>query len=217
MSNLRARSYARSRLAVLDALVERLDQRPLEEIPVHEICEAAGVSQATFFNHFGSKSAVLVYFVQLWSIEVGHRAREVARQHGPSAAIFDLFDRAAADGVAHPGVMTEVVVHQARLAAPPSPPEITPTERAMRFPHLPDAATLPATGLDGLLPALLAEAVARGELPDDTDVDLTFVMLAGFFFGTPIAVRRVDPGLVGPLWRAQLATLFAAPPRRRCG
>jgi AcrR family transcriptional regulator len=216
MSNLRAKTHARSRLAVLDALIERLDQRPLEAISVRELCEAASVSEATFFNHFGSKSAVLVYFVQLWSIEVGWRARETAAILGPLAAIVEVFERAAADLVAHPGVMTEVVVHQARLGERPAITEVTAAERELRYPDLPGVASLPAVGLDGIWPALLADAVACGELPADTDVDLVFVSLAAFFFGTPIAVRRVDPRLVGPIWRAQVGALLAAPPRRRC-
>ena len=212
---LRERKHALARLALLDAFVSRLNGRPAEDIPVRELCDAALVSEATFFNHFGSKSALLVYFVQLWSIEVGWHAREVARAAGPLAALADLYARTARQVAEQPAVMAEVLAGQARLDRKPETITITPAERRMRFPDLPDLDSLPAQGLDAILPGLVREAIARGELPAETDVDLLVITLAALFFGTPMVLRRMDPGLVGPVWQAQLAALLAHPPRRK--
>ncbi len=46
----RARKLAQAKQALLAAAVERLDRRTLDEIPVQELCDAAQVSPASFFN-----------------------------------------------------------------------------------------------------------------------------------------------------------------------
>lgn len=212
---LRARKLARSRLALLDAFVARMDERPVEEISVRELCAAAEVSEATFFNHFAGKDELVVFFIQLWALEVGWRARRVLAERGALAAIEGIFADTAASVAAHPRVMGEVLAAQARLDHEPPVREVTFAERRLRFPDLDGVETLPSEGLDALLPWLLGEAVARGELPPDTDVRTLFLHLAAFFFGTPIVLRRIQPALVGPAWQAQLALLWAAAPKVR--
>ena len=92
----RDRKLAQTRLALLTALRERLAERPLEEINVRELAEAADVSEATFYNHFPTKTDLAVYFVQLWSVDAGWHAA-AADRHGPRAAFTAIFDATAAD------------------------------------------------------------------------------------------------------------------------
>lgn len=207
---LRERKLARSRLALLDAFVARLDQRPIEEISVRELCAAAEVSEATFFNHFDGKAELVVFFIQLWSLEQAWYARKNLAERGALAAVEELFERTAVSVAEHPRVMGEVVAAQARLAAPVPHRALTPAERMLRFPELPGIEALPAEGQESLLPGLLEEAVRRGELPPGTDVQGIFLHLAALFFGTPTALKAVDPRLVGPAWRAQLALVWRA-------
>jgi hypothetical protein len=77
---LRQRKYARTKLALMNAALERLKDKSLEEISVRELCEEAEVSEATFFNYFPSKTDLLVYFVQLWTIEAGWHAHSGTRR-----------------------------------------------------------------------------------------------------------------------------------------
>ncbi len=212
--NLRARKHARARLALLDAWLERVETRPTEEISVRELCQAAEVSEASFFNYFGSKDALIVYFVQLWGLEMGWHARRASRERGPLAGIAEIFARTAAAVSASPRVMGEVLAGQARLDRAPELLPVTPAERALRFPDLDDLDSLPAAGLEVLLPTLAEEALAKGELPPGTDLRLLVITLAALFFGTPLVLRKLDPSLVGPIWQAQLRLLLQNPPLR---
>lgn len=205
---LRERKLARSRLTLLDAFVERMDQRPIEEIAVRELCAAAEVSEATFFNLFDGKPELVVFFIQLWSLEMAWVARGVLADKGALAAIEAVFAQTATSVAAHPRVMGEVIAAQARLDGPPPHRTLTLAERLLRFPDHPGIEALPAEGLDALFPWLLDEAVRRGELPADTDLRFLFLNLAAIFFGTPIALRAIDPAMVGPAWTAQLAMLW---------
>ena len=49
---LRERKSAKLKLGLAETLVELLEQRPLEEISVRELCEAHEISEATFFNYY---------------------------------------------------------------------------------------------------------------------------------------------------------------------
>ena len=153
----RDRKLAQTRLALLAALRERLAERPLEEINVRELAEAADVSEATFYNHFPTKTDLAVYFVQLWSIDAGWHAA-AADRHGPRAAITAIFDATAADVARAPRVMGEVIAVQARLSGKASLPPLTALEKRLAFPERPGVDAIDALGLDGLLPPRIAAA-----------------------------------------------------------
>jgi len=62
LATLRTRKLAGARRALFEAAMELFRERGFDETSVEEIAARAGFSRATFFNHFGSKAAVLRYF-----------------------------------------------------------------------------------------------------------------------------------------------------------
>lgn len=217
---LRQRKLARTRLALLDALKDQLGKHAYEAVRVRDLCAAAEISEASFFNYFQKKEDLLFYFIQVWSLEVGWHARQIVVEHGALAAIEDVFARAAAAAAEHPRVMAEVLAFLARLERPPELSEMTAAERLLAFPELPGIEDVPDRGLDTLLPELLTTAAQRGELPRRADRRFLYLTLAALFFGTPTAMRRVGPEQLGSVWRAQLALLWKAagasvPPRKK--
>ena len=62
LATLRSRKLADARRALFEAAMELFRERGFDETTVEEIAARAGFSRATFFNHFGSKAAVLGYF-----------------------------------------------------------------------------------------------------------------------------------------------------------
>ncbi|MFX0538953.1 TetR/AcrR family transcriptional regulator [Ornithinimicrobium sp. Y1847] len=56
----REANKARTREAVIAALRDLVVERPVDEITVDQLAEAAGISRRTFFNYYGSIGAVLV-------------------------------------------------------------------------------------------------------------------------------------------------------------
>jgi AcrR family transcriptional regulator len=201
---LRSRKFARTKVGLLQAAMARLDACTLEELQVRDLCDAVQISQASFFNYFPRKSDLLVYFVQMWSIEVAwHVLVADSRPLSARAAIAHIFELTAKQAAEHPGVLAEVMAEQARLREPPKLIEITLAERLLAFPDMPGIDTAPARGLDSLLPELLRRAVKQGELPKSTKIDDAFLGLSALFFGIPMILRRIDPRSVGPAYRAQ--------------
>ena len=206
---LRERKHARTKLALLDAFVAAMETKPVEEIAVRELCATVPVSEATFFNYFRGKADLVTYFVQLWSLDHAWHAKQTIEREGALAALYEIFARTAATVREHPRVMAEVVAAQARYEGPVVVHELGLAERRERFAELDGIDTLPALGLDSLLPWLLDEAVERGELSQEAPRELLFLTLAAVFFGTPIALLRVHPEAVGEAWRAQLELLLS--------
>jgi AcrR family transcriptional regulator len=88
----------RQRQAILDALARLLETRPIGELTVGEIADAAGVRRSGYYFYFDSKySALAVATAAAWS-EVMQRANSFVRSDHESPA--DFLTRTASAGVA---------------------------------------------------------------------------------------------------------------------
>lgn len=228
---LRQRKYAQTKLGLLEATLRALETRSLDEVPVKELCDAVAISEASFFNYFPKKTDVLVYYVQLWSLEMSWHAKRLRESVGGLAAIEEIFALTGRKVDEQPGAMGEIIAWQARMTEPPKFVEITLAERLLAFPGLqgiadesagsgklqtgsPAIESTQVEGLGTLLPPLIAQAVASGELPADTDRAKVLVGLAGLFFGIPVVLRGAEPGGVEDAYRAQLHVYLTGLKRR---
>jgi AcrR family transcriptional regulator len=202
---LRETKKARTRLALLDALTERLEERPLEEIAVKELCAEAEISEASFFNYFPKKSDLLLYFIQLWSLEVALAARKEGLQG--LAAIEAVFQHTAETANRHPGLFYEVLAYQARMPPLEAPQDTPVADRLLRFPDE-DTGDLPAAGLQPILQRELNNALRLGELPESADLDRIGAGAAAVFFGTPLLLRQSGPAGLAGLYGSLLDQLW---------
>jgi len=206
---LRERKHARTKLAFLDATLAAIRLRPLEEVTVKQLCDTVGVSEASFFNYFARKSDVLIYAVQLWSVEMAWHAQRVAASSSALAAIAEIFALTARQVAEHPEPMAEIIAGQARMTARPVFGELTTAERLLRFPGLEGIDTVRGEGLDEILPPLIDRAICAGELPAHTDRQRLLVALATVFLGLPVVLRGADAARVEAAYREHLALLWA--------
>jgi AcrR family transcriptional regulator len=188
--SLREKKFARVRLAILSAVVQLTMDRSLADVSVREICEAAQVAPATFFNYFPSKEDVLVYYLRLWSIPLALRCRDAATGESPLATLRALFDDTAEEMERAPRLMFEIIAYIAHAHAPPPYPQITRAERLLAFPDLPGAEEVEPQSIDELLTTLLHLAMGAGELPPFTSVEAAALVLKALFYGVPLATRR---------------------------
>lgn len=81
----------RQRRAILTALAELLEERPIGELNVNEIAAAAGVQRSGYYFYFDSKFAPLAVLAsEIWS-EWIERAESLVRHDGETVG--DYFDR----------------------------------------------------------------------------------------------------------------------------
>ena len=207
---LRERKRARTRIALVEALLDRLVERPLDDIQVSELVEAVDISPATFFNYFPSKQDLLTHYIQLWSLQFGALARSVEAEHDSAlAAIEALVTSTAQMSSQGPNVMMEIIVHQARNLPGKAPDPVEPAERMMYLPDVADVEDLSDRGLASIITDLLSKAVKRGELPPGTDIGQLALAVGSTFYGVHLIMATRYPDAVADLQRKQLQMLWA--------
>lgn len=206
--SLRERKYAQTKLALLNKALDKLKEKSFEDISVKELCETIPISEVTFFNYFPRKSDLIVYFIQLWMIEVYSWVANRVGTGGGLAAIEEIFDYTASKLPENPHIMTTIIAFYATRRGEIPFKEITAAERHLAFPGNDAAAQAPAQGFDKLFIPFLEKAVEAGELPRDRDLRLVLATIVAVFLGVPTFMTARDPSLIRPVYREQLKILW---------
>jgi AcrR family transcriptional regulator len=207
--SLRERKFARTRLNLAEIVTHHLENAPLDALSVKALCERAQISEATFFNYFPKKDDLVAYLDKLWSLELNWYGRQAAAQQQGLAVIEALFRYTAIQVQKKPGLMGEIIAYEARDRTHAPRPVITPVERALAFADLPGIVELEDESLELVLRAALQQAIERAELPANTLLPAAMVGLVSIFYGVPLAVMHNNPASIGPMYRQQLAILWA--------
>ena len=203
--SLRERKYAATKADLMHAVLKRLGTERLDNIKVKDICKEVMVSEPTFFNYFPTKSDVIVYRVQLWSIEVAWSVAEQLKQHTSNLDIIrNVFELTARVSSETPGLMSEVVAFQALHAAKIAFTPLKPAEYAQYFPDNLNIENFPARGINQILEERLAAAQEQGELKPTVDLQALGLTLMSIFFMTPVMV----PQYTAQTYRQQLQQLL---------
>jgi AcrR family transcriptional regulator len=206
--SLRERKFARTRLALAEAATHHLEADILESLSVKSLCERVQISEATFFNYFPKKEDLIVYLDRLWVLELNWYGRQAAAQQHGLAVVEALYRYTAIQIQKKPGLMGEIIAHEARIRSHQKGPLITAAERLMAFPDLDGITELPDDSLESLLRSSLQEAIDQGELPGNTAIPAAMVGMVSIFYGVPLAMQHSNPAVIGAMYRQQLAILW---------
>ena len=152
---------------------------------------------------------LIVYLDRLWTLELNWYGRQAAGQQKGLAVIEALFRYTAIQIQKKPGLMGEIIAHEARIRTRQTGPEITQAERIIAFADLEDIDSLPDDSLENLLRSSLEAAIKQGELPENTAIAAAMVGLVSIFYGVPLAMQYANPAAIGAMYRQQLALLGA--------
>ncbi|MEN8205235.1 MAG: TetR/AcrR family transcriptional regulator [Pseudomonadota bacterium] len=206
--SLRERKFARTRLALADAVSGHLDAAPFETLSVKSLCERVQISEATFFNYFPKKDDLIVYLDRLWTLELNWYGQQAMQQQQGLAVIEALFRYTSIQIQKKPGLMGEIIAHEARSRERHSGPEITVAERMMAFSDLEGIENMSDDSLEGLLRSSLQMAIELGELPENTAISAAMVGLVSIFYGVPLALQHSNPAAIAAMYRQQLELLW---------
>jgi AcrR family transcriptional regulator len=207
--SLRERKFARTRLSLAEAATRHLEAASFESLSVKALCERVQISEATFFNYFPRKEDLIIYLDRLWTLELNWYGRQAAAQQKGLAVIEALFRYTSIQIQKKPGLMGEIIAHEARARERSQGMEITLAERLMAFPDLAGIEDLPDDSLESLLRNALQDAIEQGDLPANTAIAAAMVALVSIFYGVPLAMQHANPAAIGAMYRQQLALLWA--------
>jgi AcrR family transcriptional regulator len=207
--SLRERKFARTRLSLADAATRHLEAASFESLSVKALCERVQISEATFFNYFPRKDDLIIYLDRLWTLELNWYGRQAAEQQRGLAVIETLFRYTSIQIQKKPGLMGEIIAHEARARERSQGMEITLAERLMAFPDLAGIEDLSDDSLESLLRNALQDGIDQGDLPVNSAIAAAMVALVSIFYGVPLAMQHANPAAIGAMYRQQLALLWA--------
>ncbi len=206
--SLRERKFARTRLALAEAAAGHLEAASFETLSVKSLCERVQISEATFFNYFPKKDDLIVYLDRLWTLELNWYGQQAMQQQQGLAVIEALFRYTSIQIQKKPGLMGEIMAHEARSRERHSGPDITVAERMLAFSDLEGIENLSDDSLEGLLRGSLQMAIEMGELPENMAISAAMVGLVSIFYGVPLALQHSNPAAIAAMYRQQLELLW---------
>lgn len=204
----REKKYAKTKIALLNALLDELESKELSIIKIKELANLAEVSEPTFFNYFDSKLHMLVYFIQLWSVEMNAIAIKSEARHGSYIEIIkDIFAQTAKEISQHPQIMLEIIsFHAKRVELKPH--ALTSAEKWLFFPDIDEVENIEGMGLESILPPLITKAIEAKELSVKTNQEQLFLTLSSLFFGSALLLLKDSPQAYPFVLENQLNQLF---------
>ena len=189
--SLREKKHARTKIALMNAFIERLHNSHFEDISIKEVCASVEVSEGTFFNYFPEKIDVITYYVNLMTMKVIWKAQKKTPKGKYIALINALFKELADDftkiNITYELISIMVVQHE-------KPPKavISNIEKHFVFPDLAGIEDIVPLMIDDFLRECMEEALKNGEFPASVNIDNALVSLMTIMVGTLIAVKFSD-------------------------
>jgi AcrR family transcriptional regulator len=210
--SLRERNYAQTKLALLRVATEKIQTRPLADISVKEICGAVPVSEMTFYNYFPRKTDLLVYYIQVITLEATWYLQHAVKQKTHLEMVEECLDFMARKLVAEPLMMTETLAYFGQERQPPEFTPLSKAEQILAFPNLPGIEDLEVKDvrIETLIESHLRQAIQHEELPKGTDLKSIVLMSVSMFAGLVMNLHLTEPELIRPLCRRQLRLLWKA-------
>jgi AcrR family transcriptional regulator len=211
---LRERKKAITRLAILDAVINRLTGKLLSDITIEEICEDVQISRGTFFQYFPQKTDVLVFYGLLWNLEAMWTATCSPDVSSGINAIEQMFKTLSHQVETHPRLWMEILSIRAlqpekfAKMGTRETDQISEIERLIRFPELPGIESIPEGNFRQFFLYNLHAAVDKKELPETTEIENAFLSLACIFYGIPLMSFDKSPVRCSSAFDNQLDLLW---------
>ena len=189
--SLRQRKHARTKLAIMNAFIKRLEKSRLEDISIRQICKSVEISEGTFFNYFPQKLDIINYYKYLMFLRIIWQARQDAPPDKCLALIRAAFKRMAEESK-NASIIYQIIAVMIVQQEMPKKAVISDIEKQIAFPGCPGIENISSVCIDDFIKECLKGAVHNGELPSDTRVDDVLVSLMAIIGGTLLAAKFAD-------------------------
>ncbi|KHT61472.1 hypothetical protein RJ45_22730 [Photobacterium gaetbulicola] len=194
---------ATNKQAILRTLLSKLDSREFDEIKISELCAAASISQASFYNYFPHKNDILVYYIQLWLVEV-YWSNSVVKKKIGLKAIEGLFDNVAEVCTLRPRLMKEIISLQVKSNKILGNSSLSDADKLVAFPDWENVESINIVSLSGLLSLSVQQAIDEKELPANSNLTNVITALSAIFYSVPIIYNRASESEIKEAFRNQL-------------
>ena len=175
--SLREKKQATLKLSILDTFDKKLKTKSLADISVKEIAYELDISEMTFFNYFGSKKEVLIYFIELWSLQMQMYIEGLE----PFDAIYRIFEETAIMIEKNPNLFMEIIATMALQGMSQKDIHITKAERIVRFGK-------ETTHKEGGFPDIVKPLLTKLDI-EESRQEFIYTALFNTCFATPLFMK----------------------------
>ncbi|MDD5081560.1 MAG: hypothetical protein PHZ27_00315 [Candidatus Omnitrophica bacterium] len=189
--SLRERKYAKTKIGLANAFMERLKTTRFSDIPIKDVCYSVEVSEGTFYNYFPQKLDVINYFQYLHLLKVEW---EIKNKSGNFNSL-DLIEQAMeslAEAIKHPYFFYEIVSVFTSEHIKPQQEELTLAEKYYAFPDCRGIEDIEIESLESFFLKHLKAAQKEGIIINTLPLKDMVVILKTILIGTPLAVELED-------------------------
>ncbi len=189
--SLRERKYAQTKIDLVKAAIDLMQEKRLKDIAVKELCEAIPISEVTFYNYFPKKTDLMGYVAQLWGTEMHWHIRKWEQEKSALKVIESLFALAAQKIEENPVVLSEALRVFVQKLKKPCFKKLSVAERLIAFPDLPGIEEIEVVDMEfsELVHPYLEQAAASGELPQQCDTMAVAAMLETLHIGAMMKIH----------------------------
>ncbi|MCX6992689.1 MAG: TetR/AcrR family transcriptional regulator [Kiritimatiellaeota bacterium] len=205
--SLREVKHARTKIALMNAFIERLRNSRFEDISIKDVCQSAEISEGTFFNYFPEKIDVITYYVNLMTMELIWKARQKAAK-GRSIALLNAFFETLADDLIKINIKYELISIMIVQHERPKKAVIPDIEKHLFFPDLAGIEDISPLLIDEFFRECMEGALKNGELPGSVNIDDALVSLITIMVGTMIAIKFANTKDIKHHYRRQLQVFW---------
>ncbi len=188
---LRERKHAKTKIAIMNAFIKRLESSRFEDISIKEICRDVEVSEGTFFNYFPEKIDIINYYTHLIFLKVIWKARKDSPQGKNLDLINTVFEKIAEE-LDNANIIYQIISIMLIQKERPKQIAIPDIEKYIAFPGYAGIEDIPTVFIDDFLRECLKGAVKNSELPKDTKINDVLVSLMAILGGTLLATKLAD-------------------------
>ncbi len=205
--SLREKKFAKTKIAITNELINRLETIHFEDILISDICEAIEMSEGTFYNYFPHKKDVIIYFQVLSLIYL----RWYVDRHSTKKDVLSdliLFFEGVAKKFKNANLIYEIIAVFWRGNRKDELPIVSALEIKYAFPQCSEIEAIAPQRPEDYFKELVRTAIRNRELPKKTQVHDIVVALLTIFFGTSLALQENEFESLKEQYKKQLVRLW---------
>jgi AcrR family transcriptional regulator len=207
---LREKKYAKTKVALARAFLERLKSMRFSDISIKEVCSAVEISEGTFYNYFQNKTELARYIERLIFLKIAWEVQQTENKLESFEMIEYAFDLMAVE-ISQPFLFYEIIsLYTAERIKFKEGKALSEAEKHFAFPECRDIEKVEVVTVDNLFSELIAKAQKKGTISKKIKANDIIINLMATLAGVPLAIEIENFDNIKRLYRSQLTLLWKA-------
>jgi len=207
--SLREKKFAKTKVALMQAFMERLKTTRFANISIKDVCESVEVSEGTFYNYFPQKVDVVYYYKNFASVKIAWEINRKRNELTPWHLIRFVFELISVE-LQPPYLFYEMISIFTAEQRRPEAMDLSALEKEYAYPDCPGIGELGVGLLENLFEALIKEAQNAKEIDPALDVRTVMLALMSIAIGAALTIKIEDFANINDQYQKQLSFLYKA-------